>query len=182
MSKRFLVICFCLVVLIGSLLACGESSNTNTGTSVNTNTSSSSSGSTPTTAPAAQHFKVGQTVNVGSQDDITIHSAKIVKPGQYDVVQHKGDVYLVFDVSMKNTSNQEQDISTFSFTLRDTSGQQYDQGYVSGQEAMLTGKVEPGSSIKGSITYEIPSNQHTFTLAYENDVFSSGQTIWDISV
>lgn len=62
MSKRFLVLGFALLILIGSLLACGESSNTNTGTATN----NTPAGNTPAATQApAQHFKVGQVVKVG---------------------------------------------------------------------------------------------------------------------
>jgi hypothetical protein len=46
--------------------------------------------------------------------------------------------------------------------------------------ATLDGKVAAGSLLKGSIVYEVPASMHQFTLSFEPDITSPGQTIWDI--
>ncbi len=177
MHKRFLIIGLCLVLLVGSLIACGESS-ANTGTA----TSSSPSGSTPTSAPA-QHFKVGQIVKVGDTWQITVDSAKTSTGSEFNKPQHSGDVFLVIIVTMKNLSNQEQNVSSLAqWTLQDTIGQKYDGTIDTDAGASLDGKVEAGSLLKGSLAYEVPKTMKSFTLAFEADITSSGETIWDISV
>jgi hypothetical protein len=180
MHKRFLVIGFCLVVLFGSLLACGEASN-NTGTAVNSN-SSSSSGSTPTSAPA-QHFKIGQTVKVGSDWQVVVDSAKTSTGSEFNKPQKAGDVYLIITVSMKNISSQEQDASSLlQWSLQDSTGQKYTETIDSDAGSSPDGKVEAGMPLKGDLVYEVPASQKSFTLAFEADLTSSGQTIWEISV
>ncbi len=179
MHKRFLIIGFALVLLVGSLLACGESS-TNTGTATNT---SSPSGSTPTSAPAQQHFKVGQTVKVGDMWQITVDSAKTSTGSEFNKPQQSGDVFLVIVVTMKNLSSQEQDVSSLAqWTLQDATGQKYDGTLDTDAGASLDGKVEAGSLLKGSLAYEVPKTMKSYTLAFEADLASAGETIWDISV
>ncbi len=179
MSKRLLILGFCFVILVGSLLACGESSN-NTGTA--TNTGSSSSGSTPTAAPA-QHFKIGQTVKVGDTWQIVVDSAKTSTGSEFNKPQKSGDVFLIITVSMKNLSNQEQDASSLlQWTLQDSTGQKYTETIDSDAGSSPDGKVEAGMPLKGALAYEVPANMKSFTLAFEADITSSGETIWDITV
>jgi hypothetical protein len=112
--KMILILISCLCILVG----CG-SSTSNQGTA--TTPQPTSTKSTPTSAPA-QHFKVGQVVNVGIvPGKITIESAKTSPHGQYSQPQHAGNVFLVsFKSAVKNISSQEQNISSVvQFTLTD---------------------------------------------------------------
>src|SRR6266704_1255034 len=112
-SKR-LILFFGGLILIASLLACGSTSS-NTGTVVNTNPTSSTSGKTP--APSQQHFAVGQ---------VTINSAKTSSGSEFNKPQKTGDVFLVFSITVKNISSQEQPISSaLNFSLLDSTGQKY---------------------------------------------------------
>jgi Domain of unknown function (DUF4352) len=86
------------------------------------------------------------------------------------------------DVSIKNVSSKEQNISSLlQFTLKDATGQKYDQTFISGATSP-DGKVEAGDVIRGQIPYETPKAQHTYTFAFEADIISSGQTIWDLHI
>lgn len=139
--------------------------------------------SVATTAPSTQHFKMGQVVNVGSINDLTVNSAKIDKGGAYNTTQKAGDVFLVFNITVKNISQQEQSISSLvQFNLTDSTGQKYDAGFDTTAGASLDGKVEPGSLLRGSVVYEVPSNIKSFVLSFQTDLFTSGQTEWDIQV
>lgn len=156
------------------ILACGDSS-ANTGTPAN---SGSSSGNTPSTA---KHFKVGDQVKVGSTWNVTVNSVTTSQGD--DISQPKsGNTFLVIDVSLKNVSSQEQDLSSLiQFTLQDSTGQKYTETILS-SATPPDGKVEAGSPIRGQMAYEVPQSMHQFTLAFEADITSGGQTIWDLSV
>ena len=168
-----------IVVTIIGLIACGSSSS-NTGTNAGTATTTVS-GNTPT--PAAQHFKVGQTVKVGDTWDITVNSAKTSTGSEFYKPQKPGDVFLVFQVAAKNISSQEQNISSaLQFTLLDTTGQKYDITIDPNAGATLDGKVEAGQTLKGAVAYEIPKATHHFNFEFQADITSPGQTIWDIHV
>ena len=178
-SKR-LILFFGGLILIASLLACGSTSS-NTGTVVNTNPTSSTSGKTP--APSQQHFAVGQVIKVGDTWQVTINSAKTSSGSEFNKPQKTGDVFLVFSITVKNISSQEQPISSaLNFSLLDSTGQKYTETIDTDAGSTLDGKVEAGSPLKGAVVYEVPASIHQYQLAFESDIISSGQTIWDIHV
>ncbi len=135
-----------------------------------------------TPAPSnTQHFAVGQVVKVGDTWDVTVNSAKTSKGSGFSTPQKAGDVFLVFSITVKNLSSQEQTISSaLSFNLLDSTGQKYTETIYPDAGATLDGKVAAGSLLKGSIAYEVPASMHQFTLSFEPDITSPGQTIWDI--
>jgi hypothetical protein len=169
--KRFIPL-FALCIVIGALLACGES---------NTGTTSTSTNSTSKPA-ASQHFKVGDTVKVGSDWQAVVNSVKTDDGGQYSGLK-SGDTYIVVDVSLTNLSSTEQNVSSeLNFTLQDTTGQKYTEGIDSNAGATLDGKVEAGQPLRGTIAFEVPATVKQFTFNFSPDITGSGQTTWDLSV
>jgi hypothetical protein len=170
--RRFLPVFALLLAIGGAILACGSSSD-NTGT-ITTGGSSSSSAS-------AKHFKVGEQVKVGDTWVVTVNSAKLHGPTDIDQPS-SGNTYLVLDITFKNVSSKEQDLSTFQMSLKDSTGQTYDDTIVTFAKSAPEGKVEAGDLLRGQLVYEVPKAQKAFTFAFESDIVSSGQTIWDINV
>lgn len=173
---RLLVSLVILILASGLILACGESS-ANTGTPANSGTSSSS-GNTPSTT---KHYKVGDQVNVGSTWMVTVNG---IKTSQGDLISQpkSGNTFLVVDVSLKNISSQEQNLSSLiQFILQDSTGQKYSETVLS-SATPPDGKVEAGSPVRGQMVYEVPASIHQFTLAFQADILSDGQTIWDLSI
>lgn len=166
-----LVVLIVLIIVVISIVA--TKSGANTGTATNGNATG--------TVSTDQHFRVGQQITV-SNWLITLNSAKTSAGSQF--LQPKaGDVYLIFTISMKNTSNQAQTVSTLlQFTLQDASGQKYDETIYPDAGTTLDGTVRANSPLKGVIVYEVPKNLHSFTLAFTADITASGQTVWDVSV
>lgn len=172
--KRFVPL-LALLIIIGALLACGESDNAGTKASTN---SSSSSGDT---SKPAQHFKIGDTVNVGDTWQIVVSNPRTSPGGQFSTLK-SGDVYVVFDVNFKNISKKEAQLfGSAGWTLKDTQGQKYDSSFSSDFPSAPDGKIEPGDPAKGSLVFEAPAGVKQFTLAYEDNMWAGGQTIWDIS-
>ncbi|MEO7002145.1 MAG: DUF4352 domain-containing protein [Ktedonobacterales bacterium] len=172
-SLRILPLLGLLLAIAGVIMACG-------GTSDNSGSVTTGGGSSSTSS--AQHFTVGQQVKVGSTWVVTVNSAKT--HGATDIDQPKsGNTYLVVDVSLKNVSSQEQTLSSLAqFTLKDATGQSYDETITTFANAAPDGKVEAGSVSRGQMVYEVPTAQKSFTFAFEADIVSGGQTIWDISI
>ena len=171
--KRFIPV-FILCIIGVCLAACGES---NTGIKTNGSTAS-----TPTAAAPAQHFKVSDTVKVGNTWQVVVNSVKTDPGDQYSSLK-QGDVYLLVDVTITNISNKEQTTSSIGdWKLTDASGQAYSATFFSGAPSAPDGKVESGSPAKGTLTYEVPSSVKEFRLAFAPSMFSSGQTIWDLTV
>ncbi len=94
-----------------------------------------------------------------------------------------GDTYLVIDASFKNVSSTEQDLSTLlQLSLKDATGQKYDETITTFAKQPPDGKVAAGDIVRGQVVYEVPSAQKAFTLAFQSDIVSSGQVIWDIKL
>lgn len=161
------------------IMACGGSSSANTGTT--TTSTSSSTNSTSTQSNAPQRFKVGDQVKVGSTYVVTVNSFT-TNQGD-DVFKPKdGNTFVIADVTIKNVSSQEQNVSSvLNFDFKDSTGQKYDETVVSGATPP-DGKVAAGDQVRGQLAYEVPASQHNFTLSFQADLLSSGQTMWNLSV
>lgn len=172
MKQRLLFI-VPLCVIIAALLACGSSSNANTGT-----LTPPSSTATPTTQ---QHFHVGDTVTVGKTWQIVV-SQPSTSTGEQYLTPKEGNVYLLIPVAFTNATNQEQSLyGNADWTLKDTAGQKYDPAYIT-SASPPSGKVEAGGPAKGTLAYEVPASLKEFRLSFEISMFSSGQTIWDLTI
>ncbi|HEY7973762.1 MAG TPA: DUF4352 domain-containing protein [Ktedonobacterales bacterium] len=170
---RFLPLLGLLFSIAIVVLACGSTSD---------NTGATTTGSTSASTSSAQHFKVGDQVKVGSTWVVTVNSAQT--HGATDMDQPKsGDTYLVVDATFKNVASTEQDLSTLlQLSLKDSTGQKYDETVTTFAQQPPDGKVAAGDVVRGQVVYEVPSAQKSFTLAFESDIVSSGQVIWDINL
>ncbi|HEX6543612.1 MAG TPA: DUF4352 domain-containing protein [Ktedonobacterales bacterium] len=179
-SRRSLRMLLPLLSLLGILavviMACGSSANT--GTSVG---SSGDNQNNSNSSNTSKHFKVGDQVKVGDTFIVTINSFKTSPGDEFDKPK-SGNVFVVVDLSIKNVSKDEQNISSLlQFTLKDSTGQKYTETILS-NATPPDGKLAAGDVIKGQIAYEVPKAQHDFTFAFEADIISSGQVIWDLHI
>ena len=144
-----------------------------------TTVATTSSGNTP--VPSSQHFAVGQVVKVGDTWDVSVNSVKTSKGDQFSVPK-SGNTYLIIDLTMKNISAQEQDVSSLiSFNLQDSTGLKYTETLTTMSDIHPPdGKVEAGAPLRGQLVYEVPISMKDYTLSFQADITSSGQTIWDI--
>jgi hypothetical protein len=170
------------LVVLGIIIGVANGGKSNTGTA-STTSSSNTTSNTTNSSSAPQHFKVGDTVKVGDTWQAVVNSVKTDNGGEISTLK-SGDVYLVVDVSLKNLSNQEQNVSSLvQFTLQDaTTGKKFDESIDTNAGASLDGKVSAGSPLEGVIAFEVPSSVHSFTFNFAPDAFGSGQTTWDLSV
>ncbi len=96
-----------LGVLALVIMACGGTS-ANAGTSVGSNGTSNTSSSN-----TSKHFKVGDQVKVGDTFIVTVNSFK-TNPGDEFYKPKSGNIFVVVDITIKNVSSDEQDISIVS--------------------------------------------------------------------
>jgi hypothetical protein len=180
-GHRSLILGFALLVIVFTLLACGESSNT--GTVVSSSSTSGKSSNNNSAAQPVQHFKIGQTIKVGDTWQVQVLSAKTSIGSTYNKPLHPGYAFLIVTVAMKNLSSSEQIVSSLTmFNVSDPNGEKQQVGTDVDAGSPLDGKVEAGSPIRGVLVYEIPKGLHTLTLAFAPDLLSAGQTIWDLKV
>ncbi len=169
-----LPLCALLGVLALVIMACGSSS-------ANAGTTAGTSGNNQSSSSSGKHFKVGDQVKVGDTFIVTVNSFK-TNPGDDIFKPKSGNKFVVVDVTLKNVGSSEQDISSLlQFTLKDATGQKYDETIIS-NVTPPDGKLAAGDIIKGQIAYEVAASQHDFTFAFEADIISSGQTVWDLHV
>ena len=173
----FVVVGLLLCGIIG--VAASRTSGSNTGTLTSGTTPGATAQATaPTTSQ--QHFKVGDTVTVGSWK-VVVNSFAVKTGSAYETPQK--DAFVAVNISLTNTSSQEQNLSSLlSFKFKGADGTEYTETFVSTASPSPNGKVESGGTSKGDLVYDVPSDQKTFTLAFSPEVFSGGQTIWDLSL
>jgi hypothetical protein len=160
-----------LLLVVGFLLACGGSSAADTGTQVN---------GTVTSAPPAQHFKVGDQVKIGTWV-VTLNKVSTSKGDDFD--QPKG-IYLILDLTFKNTSSAKQTLSSLiSFTFQDGTGQKYDP-QITGLSGVTPpdGDVQAGSQVRGQVVYDVSKDQHSFTFTFTPDLGGDAAATWDVSI
>ena len=161
-----------LMALALAILACGGG---------DANSGSTTTGGNSTGSSQQQHFKVGDQVKVGDTFVVTVISVKTSKGDQF-IKPKSGNTFLVVDVTIKNASKAEQNVSSLlSFERKDGTGQKYTETILS-DLTPPDGKIEVGGLLKGQMPYEVPSSQHDFTFSFQADITSSGQTIWDLHV
>lgn len=139
------------------------------------------SGTTPTSVTSTSDAKVGQVVQAGPNYAVTVNSVK-TSTGD-DFSQPKtGNIYIVIDVTVKNTSSSLQDVSSFiNFELQDTTGQKYDTAFTDiGTPPDQTG-LQPGKLIRGQLVYEVPSSLHQFTFSYLDFLANGTLATWDLT-
>lgn len=66
-------------------------------------------------------------------------------------------------------------------SLRDATGQKYTEDIVT-FATPPDGTVPKGSKTRGQVVYQVPTDQHTFTLTFQPDLLSSGVVVWNLSV
>ncbi|MBA3823601.1 MAG: DUF4352 domain-containing protein [Ktedonobacterales bacterium] len=157
------------------LLACSETSTVGT---VVGGTSSSSTKTTSATATPPSHFKAGQEVQFGDFI-VTINGVKTSQGGELDTLK-TGHIFVVVDVTLKNTSTKAQLISSFlDFTIQDATGQKYNETIIT-DATPPDGTVAPGGLLRGQLTYAVPKTQKSFTFSFQPDYLTGDQAIWDL--
>jgi|SRR5579872_1264789 len=144
-------------------------------------TTPSSGGITPTSVTGTGNAKVGQTVQAGANYAVTVNSVK-TNTGDDINSPKAGNIYIVIDVTVKNTSSSPQDVSSFiNFELQDTTGQKYDTAFTDiGTPPDQTG-LQPGKLIRGQLVYEVPTSMHQFTFSYLDFLANGVLATWDIT-
>jgi hypothetical protein len=154
--------------------------------SVTTGSQSTPNTSAPTSQPTNQPTSTQQTINhvgdtlTNSIWAVTLNSVKTSAGDQYDTPA-AGNIYLIVDVTAKNLSTSPQILSSAgSFTLKDDTGQAYQETIISSGTPPDASALQPGDKLRGQITYEIPKSLHHFTFQFQDE--SGGTGTWEFSI
>jgi len=134
----------------------------------------------PTDTPTPAPNSIGQPVVVNADWTVTLN--KVFKStGDSFNTPKAGYIYLVVNVTLLNTSGQNQTASTLAqWSLKDESGQTYEQDiFFSGSP---DGSVRDGGKIRGNITYEVPKSIHRFILQFVPDIGATDLAEWNVSI
>lgn len=136
----------------------------------------------PTAKPAQPVANtIGKAVQVGSTWVVTINSVK-TSPGSEFTKPKNGNTFVVVDVTVKNISSSNQNVSSaLMFNLKDATGQQYTEAFTD-FTTPPDGTATPNSLLRGQLAYGVPSADHTFTFSFQSDFTGSDITEWNVSV
>ncbi|MBA3823660.1 MAG: DUF4352 domain-containing protein [Ktedonobacterales bacterium] len=128
------------------------------------------------TSQAGHHAALNEKVQIGAVWSMQLTAAKASQGTDTDKPSG-GNVYLLCDVHVTNTTSQSQDLYTVTtFTLLDAQGQLYTSlplSFVTTPDSTLAG----GASASGEIAFLVPAATTKFTLVFSS---GAGQGYWDI--
>ncbi len=125
-------------------------------------------------------FSVGKTATNGTWN-VTVNSVKTVS-GDQAFSPASGNIYVVIDVTSANISSNPLLVSSgASFTLKDNTGQAYNEVFTDIGKPP-DGTVRPVDKLRGPIVYEVPKSVHSFTFAFQSNLFDANAAIWIFTV
>ena len=135
----------------------------------------------PTKAPKPQgHHQVGQVVKTDKWN-ITVNKA-VSSQGTDFMKPKDGNVYLEIDVTMKNLTNETQNVSSLVMWDAKSASNGQKQNVAISDKPSLDGKVEAGGSLTGTLTYEVPANVNKYTLSFAGGMLDNSLELWDIAI
>lgn len=98
---------------------------------------------------------VGQPVELGSMTFTVLSVYEL--PGDEFIAPEQGNRFLGVQIEAVNNGDESEVVSSLAqFSLRDGTGQRYDQALTTSGSASLDGDVLPGGRLRGEIVYEVP--------------------------
>lgn len=136
----------------------------------------------PTSPPTqtSQTNTIGKAVQVGDTWVVTLNKVSTSKGDELNVPK-SGHTFLVVNVTLKNNSSSNQSASSLGmFSLKDSSGQTYNQSITfSGSP---DGTVAAGGVVRGNIYYEVPASTHNYTLQFTPSLTSTDLAEWNVKI
>jgi len=137
--------------------------------------------SQPTSVPTQTIFKVGDTAT-NTIWSVTVNSVKEVTSGPY-AQPSAGNIFLVVDVTTQNLSASPQLVSSgASFTLKDTTGQVYNEKVTGIGVPPDNAAFQPNDKLRGQISYEVPKSLHDFTFQFQGSLLDGSAATWAVTV
>ncbi len=126
--------------------------------------------------------KIGDVVTAGSWN-VSVNSVTSSQGNGFLSAPQAGDVYLVIDITLKNTATTSQSSSTLvQWKLSDAQGQQYDEDILYSARSP-EGSIAPGQQVHGPIAYEVPQNIHSYTLQFTPSADDTSDHVqWNLSI
>lgn len=133
---------------------------------------------TETVSSKTQIFKVGDIVEV-KNFKITVNGVRTSNGGDF-MAPEEGNVFFFADVTIENTSKEEQPISSLlMFSIVDQDGRKYDIsiGAMTEAKGQLDGTVGAGRKITGEYAVEVPKDLTGLELQFDSSLITGKQVI-----
>jgi hypothetical protein len=171
-----------IVIIVIAVIASATSHNSTT-TASTSNTTTVSATQAPTTAPtsaASGTLSKGQSATVDGWK-ATVNNVSTTQGNSEIDSLKSGDTFLLVDVTVVNNTGSAQTFSSIiSFSLKDSTGQTYNETIVSTAPSTPDGNVSNGSPLRGTVAYEVPSSMHSFTLTFTPSLGSTDSATWSL--
>ena len=138
---------------------------------------SQGSGRTLTQDLAVPVYDVGDTLSY-QESRFSLNSVRTSTGSGY-FAPDSGNEYVVIDITVSNTGDEELSVSTFlQMTLKDDAGRTYDTSIVGSgtldREFSQGRPISPGSQRRGEVAFEVPAGVSPLYLAMDFELFAEG--------
>src|SRR6266851_8370901 len=167
----------CIILFLAlSAIACGEAAQAPTQTATPpTSQATQAATAKPATPTLGKPWIADATWTVTVNGATTSHGDSFTSPAA-------GHIFVIVDVTLKNTSTDNQAVSSLiMFSLKDSTGQAYDPAFLSGTKAP-DGTISAGSLLRGQLAYDVPTSQHTFTFGFQPGLSGSELVEWIVKI
>ena len=170
--KKGLVVLLSAIVISGALVGCGSDTPKKVEDQNQKQEQQQES--------KVETFKVGDTIQT-KDFKITVNKVETSEGGEF-VKPKDGNEFIKVDITIENTSKEEQNISSMiMFKVVDKDGRSYNQAIVEDQNGQLDGKVAPGRKMTGEYVVEVPKGATGLQLEFDSSLLNSGQVIVDLN-
>jgi len=158
------------MAVLGAIIlsGCSGSSGTPQGTAPEKVDQTASQSTSAQDAPKQQVFKIGDSIKLG---DYMVSVTQITDPykAKNQYMQPEKDKRLVaVEVLYENgTKDKSLDYNPMDWKMFDSQGYNYDWGFTESKDPKLnSGTLNPGSKVRGWVTFEVPTDSKDFKMQF----------------
>lgn len=144
-----------------------------------TSTTANNSGSTNQTVETKKDYKTGDTIQLKNHT-LTVNSVnKNYKSGnQFDKPQNSANSFVVVNVTLNNTGNDDLSANQFGFKLEDETGVQRNTTIVTTvADALQSVTLSKGGKLTGNLVFEAKTGSSILKLHYEGGIFGGDEIV-----
>ena len=160
-----------IVIIIGA--------NAGKGGSSSTTSTASNSGTSNQTADTNKDYKVGDTIQLKTHT-LKVNSVnKNYKSGnQFDKPQDSNNSFVVVNVTLTNTSNDDLSANQFGFKLEDETGVQRNTTIITTvTDTLQSVTLSKGGKLTGNIVFEAKSGSSVLKLHYQGGILGGEEVV-----
>lgn len=170
-----------VVTLVGiSLVACSANeSNEPAGNLATPTPGASVASAAPTNTPASSQpgppasYVVGDRIKLGEEEYFGVVEVDLAVPGNDFIQPDPGNKWIAALVEIEGINPDGATYNPFFFKVRDNEGFEYHASAFGKEPALQSSNdLQPGTKIKGWVTFEVPESATTFALVYAPGFFS----------